>query len=131
MFFAQNGRAIEPKGYCVQGLEKLKQEFINQGMKEMLLDALFELVLDMVFHPIITIASVIVVVLCLGWKWLLIILGVLYLLVLIGVTFGEWLIQRIAGLFDKKHVFETMEQSIERLSRAEVIAEYYSKNSMF
>ena len=125
-FLSQNGKVFEPKEYCIQGVEELKNVFANQGIIEMLSDALFELVLDMVFHPLITIASAIVIVLWLGWKWLLIILGVLYLLSLVGTIFGDWLFHLTARLIDKNHVKETMEQRIERLSQPEAISEFYN-----
>jgi hypothetical protein len=75
--------------------------------------------------PIVTIAGAIVIIVWLGWKWLLIILLGLYLLSFIGEMFGEWFYNIIAKLVNKNYVNESMEQKIERFSQTEVIEEYY------
>ena len=124
-YLSKRGKIVEPMQYCVQGLENLKKSFANQGIKERLIDALLDLLLELIMAPIATIIGVVIIVLCLGWKWLLIIFFGLYLLSLMGELFGEWFGKLFTKLIDKEYVNESMEQKIERCSRTEYIEDYY------
>ena len=107
--------------YKVQGLEDLKMAFAHHSIKEQLVEAVMDLLTEFIMAPIVTIVGAIVIVVWLGWKWLLIILLGLYLLSFIGAMFGEWFFNLIARLMDKNYVNESMEKKIERFSRPEKI----------
>jgi ABC-type multidrug transport system fused ATPase/permease subunit len=125
LILAQGGKNFDPVQYKVQGLEGLKKTFASNSIKERLVEALMNLLTEFLMAPIVTIAGAIVIIVWLGWKWLLIILLGLYLLSFIGEMFGEWFYNIIAKLVNKNYVNESMEQKIERFSQTEVIEEYY------
>lgn len=122
----RDGAEVVGQNYCVQGKEALREAFKHHGIKECLSDALWELFLEMLMKPLLTIIVIVLIVIFLGWKWLLGILLGIYVLCVIGEMFGNALAKAFFKLIKKDYLNESKEEELFRWMQPETIAAFYA-----
>lgn len=126
-FFLSVGNDImKAKEYQVEELELLRKSFVHKGLVEALVDALEGMLTDFLLSPFVTIIAAVLIIVLLGWKWLLCVVVIIYCLHLIADVFAGLTWKILGGILGKNFVSETMEERIDRWSKSDNIASFFS-----
>lgn len=126
-FLCYEDEYVFPEKYMVLGSEKLRQELIHTGIWWKLLDSLEDMFTDLVFAPIRTLLVSVLIVVCLGWKWLLAIGVCIYMLYLVCNCVGSGIAKIMGNFLGGKFKGESMEERLNRWMDSKYIEEFYLK----
>lgn len=117
---------VKPVKYEVVGVEQLRSQLVHEGILWKFLEPLEDMIIDMVFAPIRSILIAGLILVFLGWKWLLGFFGVLYVIYFIGNCVGKGVAEKILSLFGDRFKTESMEEQLKRWTNPDFMTAFYA-----